>query len=728
MDMRKFQFVFIMMLASVYVQSQSASSYTVQLEAEANANGPSITLTWNFDGAALNYSVFRKTVSSASWGTAIANLTTSDTTYTDATVTEGLEYEYRVTKSASSYVGYGYTHSGIKANLNLNRGDLLLLVESSIYSNLTDEVNVLMNDLLGDGWRVKQLTVQADSSVAYIKSLVTDAYTELPQLNMVYVLGHVPVPYSGELYPDGHTNHVGAWPADVFYAEVNNTWTDASVNNSTSADSRNHNIPGDGKLDQSSIPGDVELMVGRVDFYDLPAFSEGEIELTRRYLNRTHEFKMGEIDLQKRALIDDNFGGFSGEAFAANGWRNFAPLVGRSNVSSLDYRSTMNIDSYLFSYGCGGGSFTSASGIGTSVDLANDSLLTGFTMLFGSYFGDWGKSNNFMRSALAQGTTMTISWAGRPHWHYQSMGLGYPVGYAARLTQNNSGTYVYSYGARFVHIALLGDPSLRMEYVKPISNLTIDTIDTFHVNIQWSASIDSNVLGYQIYQRVDDSPWFKRNDQPVVGTQFIDSCVLQKGHYEYMVRAVSLVENFSGSYFNESIGVAGEIVISSTKFPAGEALFKETAGTNPVEGVFVAQPSKWTTLVQWEVEGNTLVGDSIAYTTALSPGQSLVYNYEFSNSCEATDDLKSLTLNINDLKSSSSDIMVYPNPATSRSEVHVETEMVLDMVIVSDIQGRSIGSFKPKGNSFGLPQTPAGVYLLDCRHEGQSYFVKLIIE
>ncbi|MBK9016490.1 MAG: hypothetical protein IPM82_21800 [Saprospiraceae bacterium] len=35
--------------------------------------------------------------------------------------------------------------------------------------------------------------------------------------------------------------------------------------------------------------------------------------------------------MTEQALVDDNFGYFGGEAFAANGYRNGYPLVGVSN-------------------------------------------------------------------------------------------------------------------------------------------------------------------------------------------------------------------------------------------------------------------------------------------------------------------------------------------------------------------------------------------------------------
>ena len=88
---------------------------------------------------------------------------------------------------------------------------------------------------------------------------------------------------------------------------------------------RNKNVPGDGKFDQSAIPSAMELQVGRVDFFNMLAFAKNEIELTRQYLQKAHRFKMGEIEVRRRALIDDNFNQ-QFAAPAASGWRNFSPM------------------------------------------------------------------------------------------------------------------------------------------------------------------------------------------------------------------------------------------------------------------------------------------------------------------------------------------------------------------------------------------------------------------
>ena len=103
--------------------------------------------------------------------------------------------------------------------------------------------------------------------------------------NTVYIIGHVPVPYSGYFSstgtrppPDGHVegsgNHTGAWPADVFYADFEGIWEDILVKCTTGSQYRHHNIGGDGKFDPSELPGKASVDLGRVDFYEMPAFTE----------------------------------------------------------------------------------------------------------------------------------------------------------------------------------------------------------------------------------------------------------------------------------------------------------------------------------------------------------------------------------------------------------------------------------------------------------------------
>ena len=155
-------------------------------------------------------------------------------------------------------------------------------------------------------------------------------------------------------------------------------------------------------------------------------------------------------------------------------------MFGTSNsaIIETDFFNNMNTNSYKWSYGCGAGSYTGASGIGNTTDFANDSLLSVFMILFGSYFGDWDSQDNFLRAPLASGLTLTNCWAGRPNWYFHHMSLGENIGYSTVLSQNNASLYISGFGERYCTSALMGDPTLRLHTVAPPANLTIIFIST----------------------------------------------------------------------------------------------------------------------------------------------------------------------------------------------------------------------------------------------------------
>ena len=155
-------------------------------------------------------------------------------------------------------------------------------------------------DLKGDGWKTVKYNVTRNTLVTAIRALIISEYNLSPlQVKAVVLIGHIPVLYSGNMRPDGHPNHQGAWPADIYYGEMNGTWQDVSVNNTNAASPRNHNVPGDGKFDHTQLPSSAELQVGRIDFHDLPAFSETEAELLRKYFDKDHAYRHKLFDVKK---------------------------------------------------------------------------------------------------------------------------------------------------------------------------------------------------------------------------------------------------------------------------------------------------------------------------------------------------------------------------------------------------------------------------------------------
>jgi hypothetical protein len=560
---------------------EKTAEFSVQLSAAVQENPARITLHWPKDSCSQpkSYSIYRKAPGASSWGKA-TTLPGTATQYIDKNVSAGASYEYQVVKDTPHYTGYGYIYSGINVALTDSRGKLLLVVDNTYAAPLTNELARLQQDLVGDGWQVVRMDVARKDSAANVKRRIKAQYDADPKnVKAVFLFGHVPVAYSGDIVPDGHCpDHRGAWPCDGFYGDMDGEWTDNTVNDTTAADARNRNVPGDGKYDQSSFPAPLKLMVGRVDLanmpgrltYGGPATFPSELELLRNYLNKDHNFRQKQFDLPRRGVVGDYFGVRDGEAFAASGWRNLSTFFSSENVTTLPQEGTwiptLSSNSYLWAYGCGPGSFTSIGGLGNTdryhdgitTELVKADVKAAFTLLFGSWLGDWDSEDNFQRAVLALPTYgLTCVCSGRPHWFLQHMALGEPIGYSARLTQNNrpGGLYQNEQNncASQTHIALMGDPTLRMHVVAPPANLTL-TEQGKDFTLNWSPSSEP-VIGYHVYRATDaNSRFIRLTPTPVTCTSFTDGEGRLAPRSSYMVRAVKLETSASGTYYNASQG------------------------------------------------------------------------------------------------------------------------------------------------------------------------------
>lgn len=567
--MKRFYFTLLIAVlgTTTVAEAQQSKDYAIQITATTQVTPPVITLKWRkvFSDSARFFVYKKKKTDPYFSSTPLASITTGDTTFTDNAVIVDSMYEYQIKTTGVSYspAPTGYILAGIKAPAIHNRGGIILLVDNTFSTSCAAEIATYMQDLRGDGWQVIRHDLSRSLPDTVVKQTINAAYFGIPNVKAVMILGHLAVPYSGQIAPDGHTDHRGAWPCDAYYGTINTIWTDSTVVDTSAANSANHNRKFDGKWDQIIVPSPMKLQVGRVDFFNMPAFSASEDQLMKNYLNKAHAYKMDSLNMVKRALINDNFGAMAGEAFAANGWRNFSPLVGTDSVSAKPFISTLATSSYQWAYGCGGGTFTSASGVGSTTDFVANPVNGIFTLLFGSYFGDWNTQNNFLRAPLCADTPSLMScWAGRPNWFFHHMALGEHLGYSSLLSQNNDGFYTpTNFGARWVHVALMGDLSLRTDYIKKPSNINVTSSDSSGATISWTASPDAAVIGYYVYRA--DSMWghYSRISPMVAGTTFSDTLGVNGLKY-YLVRPVKLQTTPSGGYYNLGVGIVDSATVN----------------------------------------------------------------------------------------------------------------------------------------------------------------------
>ena len=545
-----FPAVFLLCVTALLPQAQAAApqEYVLMLSAQASESPPKIHLTWPAKPTPVgSYSVFRKSKDATSWGTAVATLDGSATAYEDTNVAVGQAYEYKV--SNGSYAGYVF--AGIKVPAVESRGKLVLLVEAEQATALKAELETLKKSLLGDGWTVVRHDVSRQATPQSVRALVQADYNADPtHVKAVFLLGHVPVFRSGNIAPDGHDDHRGPWPADAYYGSMSASW---------------ENSP-------STIPGEVQLQVGRVDFDKMPAFKKNATELLRQYLNKSSQYRLGKMVTTKDAFVSDGFGrGNLDNAAVYNGYKLFPTLWGPgARVDEGAWAQYLSADTYTWGHINGYGNYTSTAAVGGSLTTGGIAAAQKFGIVFaqtfGSYFGDWDREdtptavyqNNLLRAFLAtEEHGLANVWAGRPHWFFHHMALGETIGHSARLTQNNRSGGLYTptgSGLGQVHIALMGDPTLRMFPVLPVTNLRATRMPGEN-RLQWSASGDNTVSDCYVYGASHpDGPYVRLGTTK--STQWTHTNPGSTRHY--MVRALKLTSTASGSFYNLSQGALAE--------------------------------------------------------------------------------------------------------------------------------------------------------------------------
>ncbi|WP_158277557.1 fibronectin type III domain-containing protein [Opitutus sp. ER46] len=543
-------------------------NYAVQAHATVSTSPARITLSWVEDttpgrnGYVPSYTIARKAPGEAAWGSP-QSVSAGQTTWTDANVQPGVAYEYQLVRVFADpavpdwdHAAYGYLLSGINVPFSDQRGRVILVVEQTIADDLTDRVQRLRSDLVGDGWLVTQVNVNRNDTPASVRDRIRSVGASS---GAVVLLGRVPIAKAGNYAPDFHEDR--AMPTDAYYGDVDGNWVDADRN---------------GVFEGDEIPSDIELAVGRIDFAELGGIGAGldEVPLTARYLDKDHAFRHAALRFDRRALIGDRVGLDRGRVPAAGAYRAFSAMFGAENIflantedAAADQERWITLlqqNAPAWAFGSGGGGNSAVASLGlqgefksaTSADVAR--ARAGFYLLFGSYFLEWQQPDNLLRATLAAPNGgLGAAWSGRPSFILHPLGLGQPLAEGIRLTQNNTTLYYSPANAyrRGVHIAWLGDPTLRLEYTAPISGLT-GSWQNGTVQLAWNASPDAEAGGmaYVVYRAAAaEGPYARVSAQAVTTTQFIDRTPATGA--TYMVRAVRTHTTASGTYENPSQGV-----------------------------------------------------------------------------------------------------------------------------------------------------------------------------
>ncbi|HRK30672.1 MAG TPA: hypothetical protein PLD59_06290 [Tepidisphaeraceae bacterium] len=686
-----------------------------------------------------------------------------------------------------SPVTRGFVHARSAEPLVENRGKVLPVVDDRFETLLVEELAQFRKDLIGDGWQIHGTEwVATTDSVTDVKGLITDAYTATSQqLTSVILIGRVPVPRSGTAMDqgDGHNAstkppgsvHGGAWVADSYYGDMTEYssgtgWTDNSVDVTQSSlglrDPENENVPLDGKFDQRYIPSSIELSVGRIDFYKLtnsiarvqaayaashpssPALgaTEAEAYLLGRYFERNHDYRLKFFEAQRLAKIDSNQG-LPGTDFL----RSAATLVGYENASYSDYSTAVTgSDVLTWSYIGGSGNHDNVnptSGahtlglIGTPGHASLPEIHSVFNQFRGSWMGDWDRApttspheidETLMNAILAhEGEALASIWSGTTgytDWYLHRMGSGATLGESYLDSMNGYAKFDVANETSFVSRSILGDPTLRLHVVAPVSNVTVireeygygGTMHTIN-SLAWEHSPDPEVIGYHVYRAVSaDGPFTRLTGSPVAGTFFNDTTPIEDA--VYMVRAVKLEDTPSGTYYNASTGIlavelggggGAEMMMSqggggwfttggSSSAPGGAAWTGGAVGVSIFDDLFSADEAALNALSLSAQQSAAATSPQISATPTLHTGPVLVFNFALSGS---TDGLTGSATGGPTAPSSAQRIDVYLPAAGNADGRRVQ---LFDATTNRLLAQRDIASVGAEGSTFSVSNLPAG--------------------
>jgi len=553
------------------------SEYSVS--AVAIREPPSVQMEWKrnpFD----KVSIRRRSASQSSWITVATN--GAGSTWTDTNVLLGATYDYTVFNPSSPERSSGGIRVGVHASVPEFRGAVMLVVDETLESKIQNALREYERDLMGDGWRVIRIqaprhnddnwTANRDAIQGLRTQLQTEYRNSHGELKQVVLIGHVPIPYSGFAAEDGHMgpkdNHYGAWPTDLFYADLDGNWTDLDryplAYNTVFPETMNK--VGDGKFDQNQVAknanGDsaIELAVGRIDFARLEGFLAeriSETALLKRYFEKNHRFRHAELTFPPRLIAQ----GFSHpnenrtllNNAVHNAHRNFGTDDSALVVGDLFRLNQRALWGYQAGFGYVNVMNNNQPNPWTSADVTRPDRAPpiGFYMLSGSWFGDWNVKGCLLKAVLAPvDSGLASCWMRGYLWRWDPLAVGGTLGDALMATANDTDQHPMRFGAPRT-LVILGDPTLRPNVIPPPTDAHLLTTETGSViEWHWTGPLPD---AYYLYSSSEVlGPFTNRvaSLAPEVTRHLLEQSA--PAHKFYALRAAKTVITGSGCYTNLS--------------------------------------------------------------------------------------------------------------------------------------------------------------------------------
>jgi hypothetical protein len=250
-----------------------------------------------------------------------------------------------------------------------------------------------------------------------------------------------------------------------------------------------------------------------------------------------------------------------------------------------------------------------------------------------------------------------------------------------------------------------------------------------HGVINWTASTQTNVIGYNIYMRNDtNTTYVKVNNTPITATSYTNLCLMYPGIYKYMVKAVVLETTPSGTYYNLSEGISDTLLNTTNLNIYGSAGAAYSTTSSVVN--FTSNASAATSYFWSFGDGTSSMFQNPNHTYSISTAY--VATVTISNACSSNNYTVavSITTGLSEIESSN-EIFIYPNPTRGDLIVDLRHETEVGILIYT-IDGKLVHAEEliQKETRLNLAHLSKGIYFIKVsdKQQNTTYFKKLIIE
>jgi len=165
--------------------------------------------------------------------------------------------------------------------------NIVIVVNSSLQSSIQNSLNLYMEDLKKEGYSVKQKNwVLVGSTPTDLRDYLKSEYAN-DGLQGALFIGDLPLARSEAYeYDNDHYYVYREWPCDLFFMELNATWTDSDNN---------------GIFDTVSGDAGPEIWVGRLYGSNMPLMGS-EPAIVINYIKKNRNYRLGVLRTATRAL------------------------------------------------------------------------------------------------------------------------------------------------------------------------------------------------------------------------------------------------------------------------------------------------------------------------------------------------------------------------------------------------------------------------------------------